>query len=86
MSGRGDHVRIPWPDQRTLARILRRFHLIMTVAWALLLIPTLAWWRDSVLWVALMSVWANLASHFGAWQGTRTEARQIERDADDAAQ
>jgi hypothetical protein len=41
----------------------------MTVLWALTVVPTLIWWKDSILWVALMSVWANVASHFAAWQG-----------------
>jgi hypothetical protein len=45
----------------------------MTVLWALTVVPTLIWWKDSILWVALMSVWANVASHFAAWQGSRAE-------------
>ena len=52
---------------------LRRLHAGATVMWALLLIPTVLWWRDSVFWVALMSVWANLAGHAGAWQAARAE-------------
>lgn len=31
------------------------------------------WWRDSVLWVALMSIWANVVGHASAWQGARAE-------------
>lgn len=54
-------------------RYLRRFHAAMTVCWALLLIPSLLWWEDSILWIILLSVWANIASHFGAWQGARAE-------------
>lgn len=38
-------------------------HTCLTVLWALLAVPTLLWWRESVLWVALMSLWANIASH-----------------------
>lgn len=52
---------------------LRRFHAIATVVWLTLVIPTLLWWSKSILWVGLMSVWANVASHFGAWQGARAE-------------
>lgn len=51
----------------------RRVHLAFTVAWALAIVPTLLWWRESVLWVALMSAWANMAAHFSAWQGSRAE-------------
>lgn len=51
----------------------RRFHLVMTCVWALAIVPSLLWWKDSILWIILLSVWANLASHFAAWQGSRAE-------------
>lgn len=54
-------------------RYLRLFHAIATVVWLLLIIPSLLWWKESLLWVILMSVWANVASHFGAWQAARAE-------------
>ena len=43
----------------------------MTAAWALSAIPTLLWWRDSILWVAFMSIWANVASHWAAAEAAR---------------
>lgn len=50
--------------------------------WALLVIPTMLWWRDSVFWVALMSLYANFVGHFSAWQATRAEeAAESEEDA-----
>jgi hypothetical protein len=52
---------------------LRRFHATATLTWVLLALPTVFWWRDSILWVALMSVWANVAGHFAGWQGARAE-------------
>jgi hypothetical protein len=54
-------------------RHLRRFHACATAAWLLLAIPSLLWWSHSIMWVILLSVWANVASHFGAWQGARAE-------------
>lgn len=54
-------------------KLLRRFHAVMTVVWLLLAIPSLLWWKESILWVIVLSVWANVASHFGAWQGARAE-------------
>jgi hypothetical protein len=51
----------------------RRFHAGMTVAWVVLVLPTVVWWRDSVLWVALMSIWANVVGHWSAYQATRAE-------------
>jgi hypothetical protein len=52
---------------------MRRFHGTATVVWLLLIPPTVLWWRSSVPWIALMSVWANFVSHWGAWQSARAE-------------
>lgn len=58
---------------RIPVRYLRRFHAVMTLIWLALVLPTVLWWRDSILWVAIMSVWANFAAHFAGWQGARAE-------------
>jgi hypothetical protein len=47
--------------------------MVMTIMWALMLIPTVIWWKDSVLWVGLMSVYACVMGHWSAYQGTRAE-------------
>lgn len=52
---------------------MRRFHAIATATWICLIIPTLLWWKTSILWVALMSIWANVATHWSAYQGARAE-------------
>jgi hypothetical protein len=51
-----------------------RLHKWATIAWAALAVPTLLWWRDSVAWVALMSLYANVASHWAAYQASRLES------------
>ena len=51
----------------------RHIHAALTLAWFLAVIPTALWWKDSILWVGLMSCWANAASHFSAWQASRAE-------------
>jgi hypothetical protein len=51
----------------------KTFHLFMMAVWASLAIPTLIWWKESILWVAFMSLYANIASHWGAYQGSRAE-------------
>jgi hypothetical protein len=56
-------------------RSLRRLHAIATTAWILMVIPTVIWWSESVLWIALMSVWANIAGHWSAWQAARAEVK-----------
>lgn len=57
-------------------RVLLWVHASATILWALLSIPTLIWWRESILWVAFMSLYANVASHWAAWQATRAEKAQ----------
>lgn len=52
----------------------RRFHATATVTWVALMYPTVHWWHDSVLWVGVMSAYANVVGHFSAYQGTRAEA------------
>ena len=57
------------------ARTIARFHLVMTFVWIAALIPTMLYWRESVLWVAFMSLWANVASHHAAYTAARTEEK-----------
>jgi hypothetical protein len=51
----------------------RHVHATLTCVWFLLVIPTVLFWAESVLWVALISCYANSAAHFAAWQGSRAE-------------
>jgi hypothetical protein len=54
------------------------FHKWATLIWLLLLIPSLLWWRESIVWVVLMSVWANIAGHWSAYQASRAEQTSTE--------
>lgn len=54
----------------------RHVHACLTIIWFIAVVPTLLWLSESVLWVALMSCWANAAAHFSAWQGARGEDKQ----------
>jgi hypothetical protein len=53
-------------------------HTLMTLVWVVLILPTLLWWRESVLWVALMSLWANIAAHWGAREAAKAKERSTE--------
>lgn len=48
-------------------------HYCLAGVWVLLLIPTLVWWKNSVLWVAAMSLYANFAAHLSAAKASRAE-------------
>lgn len=48
-------------------------HYALAGVWALLLIPTLMFWKNSVLWVAAMSLYANFVGHLSAAKASRAE-------------
>jgi len=54
-----------------------KLNLVLTLAW-LLVIPL--WYltslRDSVAFVGAISIYANVAGHFSAYQAARTELKQ----------
>lgn len=58
---------------RNAGRRLRRFHLIATVVWLALVVPTVLWWKQSILWVGLISCYANAVGHWSAYQAGRAE-------------
>ena len=55
------------------AQHLRRIHLSLAGVWALLAVPTVLWWKESILWVALMSVYAVVVAHLAAYDAARAE-------------
>ncbi|MFI7448096.1 hypothetical protein ACIBQX_11410 [Nonomuraea sp. NPDC049714] len=58
------------------SRFWQHFHLAATITWIALMIPSLLWWKDSIPWLVIMSVWANVAGHWSSWQASRAERKQ----------
>lgn len=56
------------------------FHKWATIVWILLLIPSVLFWSEAIMWVVLMSVWANIAGHWSAYQASRAELKQDEQN------
>jgi hypothetical protein len=56
----------------------QRFHLWATVVWAFLGVPTLLSWQESIIWIAIMSWYANVVGHWGAYQAARSENNDVE--------
>jgi hypothetical protein len=52
---------------------LRRFHLVMMGFWVVLAVPAVLWWKNSIIFVILLSLYANFASNFSAYQAARAE-------------
>lgn len=50
----------------TARKWLSRRHLILGWAWIVLAVPALLWWKDSVLFVILLSLYANSEASFAA--------------------
>ncbi len=67
-------------DRITTPQVMMKFHLIMTGVWILLIIPTMIWWSTSILWILLISLYANIIGHFSAWQAVRAEMAIKEKD------
>lgn len=64
------------PDSRKSAANavrLRKLHAAMTLFWVAMSVPTVLWWHDSILYVALISVYALIIGHWSAWQASRAE-------------
>ena len=57
------------------------FHKIATLVWIALAVPSLLWWKDALVWVIIMSLWANVVGHWSAFQASRAE----ENGNDDAS-
>lgn len=56
----------------------KHFHGVMTIVWIILIVPSMLWWKDALPWIVFMSVWANVGTHFGAWQAARAEVMSAE--------
>lgn len=58
------------------AVFLRKFHGYFTLVWGVLIpITIFTGLKGSIVWIALMSVWANFVGHFSSWQASRAEVK-----------
>lgn len=66
---------------KTAAQLSRTIHLVLTIQWglhlpAVILLYIFAndlWAKISILYLALVSIYANMATHWGAYQSSRAE-------------
>jgi hypothetical protein len=47
--------------------------LVLMWCWVALAIPTVLWWKESILWVALMSLYANFETSRSAHKARQAE-------------
>lgn len=50
-----------------------RIQFWLTIMWVVLLIPSMLFWKESVPWLVFISVWANIAGHWSAYEGAKEE-------------
>lgn len=56
------------------AKMLRHVHAVLTIGWAIAIPVALATgWIRSLVFISAISIYANLAGHFSAWQAARAE-------------
>lgn len=48
-------------------------HLVLALIWVGLMLPTLMWWSESILWVAFMSLYAIVETHLSAHHALRAQ-------------
>jgi len=66
-------MKLPDPDPQNMVR----FHFGMMMLWVIVTPITLRY-PNSVLWVALMSQYANVVGHFSAYDAARAERANSE--------
>jgi hypothetical protein len=59
-------------DERK-AKLLSLMHYGAACLWLLLSIPTVLIWKNSILWIAFMSIYAIVIAHLSAAQASRAE-------------
>lgn len=57
--------------KRSRSENFARFNLALTFVWIALLVPSLLFWKTSVPWLVIISVYANIVGHWSAYQGSR---------------
>lgn len=59
---------------------IKRCHLVAAVMWVGLAITSLIWWKDSVLWVILISIYANIVGHLSGYSAARADQAAEENE------
>lgn len=53
--------------------VWRRRHLVLAALWALLVVPSILWWKESIIFVILLSLYANFESSLAAHHALESE-------------
>ncbi len=53
-------------------------HMMWAVVWALLAIPSMLWWYESIRWVIIVSLWANAYTCLSAYEGAKSKEATVD--------
>jgi hypothetical protein len=59
-----------------------RIHAWSVLFWLLCTPVTILWFSQSILWVLMISLWANIASHATGWSAARSEVASSNAEDD----
>lgn len=66
-----------WASVEIAPRTLQKIHGWLTILWFIMMPIALATgWVASVVFISVISIYANFSGHFSAWQAARTEVAQ----------
>lgn len=51
-----------------------KIHIGFAIFWAIMIVPTILWWPDSILWVAFISLYALVATHISSYEAANNRA------------
>lgn len=57
-----------------------KIHTTLACMWAVLMIPSLVWWKESLVWVIAMSCYANFAGSMASVQAARADCNSPTRE------
>lgn len=55
------------------------YHRVLAVFWLVMLVPTILWWNQLVVWVAIMSIYANFEASMAAHAADQTDSGVAEK-------
>ncbi|EPF6607724.1 hypothetical protein [Klebsiella aerogenes] len=60
--------------------VIKRCHLVAAIMWFVLAIPSVIWRKDSILWVIIISIYANIVGHLSGYSAARADQAAEENE------
>jgi hypothetical protein len=76
------HWRLSWRSAecrskgQALNKVLKWYHFVMILVWLGLAVPGVLVWKESIVFVIILSLYANVETSFSAYQAARSEEKK----------